>query len=684
MRPSFVKAHACSSNKHVVTLNRLILLVGLVTGAALLTRVTTLQSFDGPGPSEYVGQQTCVTAACHFAGYSGTSDYKGLVLFKQTVHQQIHLRPTPETVILDRMFERDTMISTPVVQIRYPGRDTLRIRLFKQGIGRDYAIQLSFSGGGDSTPPMRVAYTYGGRAWIERFLVDIDGRYYIPPFQFALPGYKQRSEHGGAFYFLDFKRWFDIDTLTGEGRFYEFTSPTFRKQSWHEACAPCHVNGATLTVDRADTADVFTVQYPGSYGTDSMARDANIVIGCESCHGPGSQHVAQPTSDNIVSPGKSAQFPGTYMGTELKLDLCGQCHERYVSTMGKHPFAYDDATPQHYVPGVSLGQFRRDSVTGRQTWADNTTSYAHHQTGQDYRTSVPHSRQVFSNGCWSCHTIHFNKYDSSFGGELPYQLNRNWYSLDSNAGCVAGACHPDMRDTGPSLARGGRIVNLHSQHDQAVSQCVNCHFTKTASIGFVDLPGKRLYEFSSHGFKVLPPSLTLDYAGDFRGGMLNTCSESCHRNGRGSRNSAASTPEAPAFGTQDRYYGLWNERSDLDLADSLAAGYGRLFGRYTIGVLEQDISLGPTRIESCVPNPLTEGTEVRYVAGESGLVDLTVVDIRGQIVRRLVCGEHRRGTYSTRWDGNDGLGRSAGAGRYFIVLSVGGRYVESSAVEVMR
>lgn len=92
--------------------------------------------------------------------------------------------------------------------------------------------------------------------------------------------------------------------------------------------------------------------------------------------------------------------------------------------------------------------------------------------------------------------------------------------------------------------------------------------------------------------------------------MLKTCSESCHRNGRGSRNSADSTPVAPTFGTLDRYYGVWNERSDLDLADLLQAGYERLFGRYTVDLDVGKPNGAPTRIESIFPNPVLAGTEI--------------------------------------------------------------------------
>ena len=138
---------------HPINVSLLMKRIRLITGmtamlvGALLVAVT-LDSSPNGAPREYVGQQTCVTSNCHESGSGGASDYKGVAAFHQTLHQQIHLRPTPETVVIDRMFEADTVISTYVVQIRYPGRDTLNARLFKSPDKKDYYIQLFFSGGG--------------------------------------------------------------------------------------------------------------------------------------------------------------------------------------------------------------------------------------------------------------------------------------------------------------------------------------------------------------------------------------------------------------------------------------------------------------------------------------------------------------------------------------------------------
>lgn len=645
-----------------------LLAVCVLAVGGLTAYVLSTDSKPGPAPREYVGQQTCVTSGCHEAGYGGESDYKGLTEFKKTMHQQIHLRPTPETVVIDRLFDIDTVISSPIVQIRYPGRDTLNARLYKSVDKKDYLCQLFFSNGGDSTPPLKIAFTYGGRGWIARYLVEVGDRFYVLPFQWVLPKYRQRSDTGGYFYWLDFPYWFDVNPNTQEGEFLDFNSTKFKKISWDNQCATCHINGMNLTKEIQGPDTLFRIGFPGSDKSDSLAYHENINIGCESCHGPGSEHIANPTVDNIVSPGRRSQFPRTFEGTDLKLDLCGQCHERFVSKgSGVHKFAYDEVNDRPFLPGTKLDNYRKDSLTGMRRWPDAFTSYAHHQTGQDFRQSVPYLKNVFSDGCWSCHTVHHNKYDSSYGGELPYLLNQNWYTLEQGKGCLASGCHPTLTNVGFDSVTN-KVVNLHTKHSPHASQCVNCHFTKTASITFVDLPSKRLYDFSSHNFKVYPPKVTLDFITSPGGiGMFNTCSESCHRNGRGSRNFSDTMDVAPAFGTNDGTYGQWVNKADKDLADSLWRYYQLWWPDSAVsGIRVSSHRSTSSGIVSVAPNPARQNVAVTYDVPHPGPVTIVIYTITGARVRTLVDYYHNSGQYRREWNGADDQGHVLPPGVYLM------------------
>jgi hypothetical protein len=611
----------------------------------------------------YVGQETCMTSGCHADAYADGSDYKGAEAFRQTMHQRIHLRPTPETVVIDRLFDKDTTIRKALPQVQALGKDTLLIRLFKSPDRKDYMIQMRFSGGGDSTAPMKVAYTYGGNGWIQRYLVEINGIYHVAPFQYILPSYKNRSAYGGKFYYLDFDKWFTIEPVSSTAQFLLWNSNAFRATSWDKNCAQCHVNGFDISVQVNGGDTAWHARWAGSLSGDSAFSDQNLKIGCESCHGPGSEHAANPTADNIVSPSSITQFPETPEGTDRKLDVCNQCHMRFKSTGKSFAYAYDEANGLPFIPGLSLKDFFSDQFHDMNVWADGVTSYAHHQTGQDFIRSKPYAAHIFRNACWSCHQVHSVNADG-----LPYQLDRNWYSLTKGKGCVAYGCHPGMTDTGFDAGLG-RMVNLHTMHSQSSSQCVNCHFTKTATIAFDDLPEKPLYEFSNHGFTVLRPVSTIFYSDRSITGMMNTCAESCHRNGRGSRNRNDSMPAAPAFGTVDRLYENWKEQSDIDLADSLWMHYQQLYAKYLSADRESAEAAGGTAITEIAPNPARGEAQVRFTLARAGNISLMVFDLTGRMVRTIVAGHHEAGTWSRQWDGTDETGNALPSGTYVVRLT---------------
>ncbi len=71
------------------------------------------------------------------------------------------------------------------------------------------------------------------------------------------------------------------------------------------------------------------------------------------------------------------------------------------------------------------------------------------------------------------------------------------------------------------------------------------------------------------------------------------------------------------------------------------------------------------------PNPFNAGTVIPFELAESGPVRLTVVNLVGQEVRRLVQETRRGGDHRVRWDGRDEEGRPAATGVYLIRLQAG-------------
>jgi hypothetical protein len=636
---------------------------------ALVVAITAaLIGTASPEPSArtYVGQETCMSSGCHAGAYHDSSDYQGAEAFRATLHQQVHFRPTPETVVMDHYFDGDSTLKLVLPQVPTPGDDTLLVHLWKSEDDGTYWVQMSISGGGNATPPMRIEYTYGGYGWAQRYLVRIDDNFHVLPFQYALPAYREHSDTSNAYAFTDLNRWLAIQS--GVARFIDQTSSAFQGFSYDRDCAACHVNGFDIAVTERGLEKFYSATWVGRPEGDSALIDQNMRVGCESCHGPGSEHAAGPTKENIVSP---ARWPSTREGTDLKLDLCNACHTRGHSTGGAFHYAFDEANWRPYVPGQPLPPFYRLQYGDMVTWPDRVTSFAHHQKGQDYWRSKHYASHVFANGCRDCHTAHTNGRDG-----LPYQFRENYYALSDGEGCLT--CHgsagaqmsPPLENMALTGVRDGEAINLHTQHTLAASKCVDCHFPRTATISAIDLPRKPAHELTQHDFRVRSPVTTLEYRNDFVG-MMNTCAAACHRNGRGSRNFADSTPIAPSFGIVDRNLGGWKESTDLALADTLWRYYRIMYEKYVRASADAATPAVASAITSIAPNPARGAARIAFTVARPGDVALEVFDARGRLVRSLAAGRHASGAYSALWDCATASGDPVAGGAYVVRLRVG-------------
>jgi flagellar hook assembly protein FlgD len=73
------------------------------------------------------------------------------------------------------------------------------------------------------------------------------------------------------------------------------------------------------------------------------------------------------------------------------------------------------------------------------------------------------------------------------------------------------------------------------------------------------------------------------------------------------------------------------------------------------------------------PNPFNPVTTISYELPTSTAVDLSVYDVAGKLVKRLVEGEVvGTGRHDVIWDGKNEAGRSVAAGVYLCRLEAGG------------
>ncbi|NKB69759.1 MAG: T9SS type A sorting domain-containing protein [Candidatus Latescibacteria bacterium] len=73
------------------------------------------------------------------------------------------------------------------------------------------------------------------------------------------------------------------------------------------------------------------------------------------------------------------------------------------------------------------------------------------------------------------------------------------------------------------------------------------------------------------------------------------------------------------------------------------------------------------------PNPFNSDTVIRYTLPQAGHVVLTVYNLAGQQVARLVEGQRPAGVSTVRWDGADAVGRELASGVYLYRLQAGAK-----------
>ncbi len=78
------------------------------------------------------------------------------------------------------------------------------------------------------------------------------------------------------------------------------------------------------------------------------------------------------------------------------------------------------------------------------------------------------------------------------------------------------------------------------------------------------------------------------------------------------------------------------------------------------------------RLERNYPNPFNAGTRIGYELPEAGDVTVSIVNVRGEVVRTLFHGRQGPGRHTLLWDGRDGAGRLVASGVYLYRLVVAG------------
>ena len=211
-------------------------------------------------------------------------------------------------------------------------------------------------------------------------------------------------------------------------------------------------------------------------------------VGCEKCHGAGSEHMAHPTKANIVNPARLDYVRGN--------DTCIQCHSQgqplQAATAGQ---AYD--WPVGYQPGLRLAEFWKleELKPGAQNFFQfaDLTAHKNRMQGNDFVQSNMYHREL---RCFDCHEVH-----SDTVSALP---------VGGNQLCLQ--CHTKEN---PAGLRGTVSEHTHHAEGSAGSQCTACHMPRieqTIKENFV----------AAHTFRFITPTET------DQSGIPNPCT-SCHK-----------------------------------------------------------------------------------------------------------------------------------------------------------
>jgi len=83
-----------------------------------------------------------------------------------------------------------------------------------------------------------------------------------------------------------------------------------------------------------------------------------------------------------------------------------------------------------------------------------------------------------------------------------------------------------------------------------------------------------------------------------------------------------------------------------------------------VGIKDEDLPL-VTGLNSNYPNPFNSNTVLHFSLAEESDVEITIYDIAGRIVKKLVTGNLESGRHQVKWNGKNAAGADVASGIYF-------------------
>jgi predicted CXXCH cytochrome family protein len=213
-------------------------------------------------------------------------------------------------------------------------------------------------------------------------------------------------------------------------------------------------------------------------------------VGCEKCHGPGSEHVAHPSRASIVNPARLDFVQAN--------DTCIQCHSQGQPLTNPIEGKYYD-WPVGFHMGAKLQDFWKleEHKLGELTFTHfpDGTAHKNRMQGNDFVQSVMYTRGV---KCSSCHDVH---------------RTGNPALLIKPANVICLECHGPGSPNGPHTS----TVEEHTHHEAGSpgGECIDCHMPKIEQT-LADV------NVRSHTFQFISPAMTSAFK------IPNPCT-TCHK-----------------------------------------------------------------------------------------------------------------------------------------------------------